>query len=286
MLFRKKRTWVVLVIVGLLFFANSCMKLRTSSSKVQKQFEKKGVPVQVNHYDFEGKSIRYVLTDKFSEKKLPLVVFVHGAPGSSDNFYQFMQDIALAQRATMISVDRLGYGYSDFGVSETSITKQAESLRGIIEKYRDRSVILVGHSYGGPIIANYAMQHPEEISGLLFLAPAIDPDNEKVFWISHLGRVFPTRWLTPTALRVATDEKFTHVEELKLMDSSWDNIKSKSIYIHGDKDGLVPYENMFYATRKMAHLPLDTITVKGGGHLLPWKNKQLIKKKLLELIND
>ena len=67
-LFRKKRTWVFLVIVGLLVFSNSCMKLRTSTVKIQRQFNKKGVPVQVNEYDFEGKTIRYVLTDKFPKK--------------------------------------------------------------------------------------------------------------------------------------------------------------------------------------------------------------------------
>lgn len=196
-----------------------------------------------------------------------------------------MQDPSLIAKYDMISVDRLGYGYSDFGNSETDITKQAECLKPIVDNFKDRKLILVGHSYGGPVIARFAMNYPQLVNGLLFLAPAIDPNNEKIFWISHLGRIYPTRWLSPASLRVATDEKFSHEVELRKMEKDWDKIKSKVVYIHGNKDGLVPYINLEYAVAKMGHLELDTITVSNGGHLLPWKNQGLIIEQLNSMLD-
>lgn len=77
--------------------------------------------------------------------------------GSSADFYNYLLDTDLQQQANLISIDHLGYGYSNFGKAETSLKKQADFVNYVTAKYKDNAVILVGWSFGGPIICKAAI---------------------------------------------------------------------------------------------------------------------------------
>ncbi len=93
-----------------------------------------------------------------------------------------------SERARLVSVDRLGFGRSTPGKVETSLRKQAESLVPLLRSLAGPGKpILVGHSYGGPVIAKIAMDHPELVGGLVMVAPSIDPGLEKLRWYNHVA---------------------------------------------------------------------------------------------------
>ncbi len=46
---------------------------------------------------------------------LPLVVLVHGTPGSSNGFMDYLADSLLPEKAQLIALDRPGFGDSDYG---------------------------------------------------------------------------------------------------------------------------------------------------------------------------
>ncbi len=269
MLFRLK-----LFITSLIVFTSisGCMKLRTSDKKTIAKLAKSNVSAIVAFGKFKDKKLRYIKTT--GNEDLPLVVFIHGAPGSSDAFLDYLADSNLSKSCRMISVDRLGYGYSEFGRAETSIETQAQSLKSIIsENNNGKGIILVGHSFGGPIIAKFCMDNPKLINSLLMLAPAIDPQNEKILGIAHLGRVRPFRWLAPKAFRVATDEKFAHASELAKMKEEWAHIKIPVTHIHGNMDKIVPYENLSFSEKNIDSSYLTSITLDHANHFIPWRNK-------------
>ncbi|UZR93862.1 alpha/beta fold hydrolase [Chondrinema litorale] len=221
----------------------------------------------------------------------PLVFFVHGAPGSYDNFMGFLKDSTLLQHARMLSVDRPGYGNSGKKESETSIEKQAKMLLEILKANdKGRGVVLVGHSYGGPIIARMAMEvadnEPDLIDALVLAAPAIDPEHEKIFFVSRKVPWAIVKWITPRFLKRANDEKMTHVEELKKMLPLWEKITIPVTYIHGEKDGLVPFENTAFAKRVLVNAPVDYVTKEKMGHLIPWKNPELMKDAILKHLSQ
>ena len=85
-------------------------------------------------------------------------------------------------------------------------------------------MILVGHSYGGPIAAYTSLKMPK-VKSVLMLAPAIDSASEKVFKIAHVAKWKLTKWMVPAAFRVAGDEKFAHIEELQKLKNIWKEIK-------------------------------------------------------------
>ena len=187
-------------------------------------------------------------------------------------------------KANLISLDRLGYGYSDFGNAETSIQKQAESIYAIVKKHKLKNVILFGWSYGVPIAGKMAYLY-SEIKHSVLIAGAVSPNDEIFFGIGKLAHWKATRWLTPIALRVADEEKTSHVQELLNMQGDWGQIKSPITYYHGTKDWIVPYENMLYMKNNVNDSLLKDITIEGASHFILFKEFDEIKQELLNIIS-
>ena len=277
--------WGFTLFFGMILFINSCVSFHTENQKVERYFGKREVPVRINFLDFQGKTTRYIETGL--DHKRTLIVFVHGAPGSSNNFFSYLADSALLRRARLVAIDRLGYGESDPGHAETSIAVQAEQVRKVVEQYQADSVILVGHSYGGPIVGKCAMDFPELLTAVVMLAPVNDPDNEPIFWYSHFGRWKATRWLLPAALKVAADEKFSHAKALAAIADGWKKISIPVIHIHGKKDGLAPPEaNVAFSKENIPPQYLKLIYLENTGHLIPWTDYDIVKQILLDLLEN
>tara|TARA_R110000787_G_scaffold55942_11_gene128882 strand:- start:4101 stop:4961 length:861 start_codon:yes stop_codon:yes gene_type:complete len=262
----------------------SCFRFRTSDRKTKKIFNENKAVVSIERYDL--KSVDYsvrVVSGAIDTKKDIAIFFVHGAPGASDNYYQYLRDSVLLSKANLYSIDRPGYGFSNFGKSEKSIKKHTQVVAEIIDSLPEQKVIVLGHSFGGPIAA-YSSLLSSKVKSVLMLAPAIDPDNEKVFGIAKIGKWKLTKWMVPGAMGVAGDEKFSHVAELEKLKDLWKEIKVPVIHIHGTKDIVVPFENLSFSVQQFNPQYLDTIILKNENHFLPWKRYDLVKKELLKLI--
>lgn len=259
------------------------MQFRMSDEQIRKHFKGNELQPKILNYSILNRNIRYA---EVGSDTLPMVVFVHGAPGGLDAFIDFLSDNQLNKIARLISVDRPGYGYSGFGETEISIHRQAEMLEPLLELNRSKhKIILVGHSYGGAIVAKMAIQHPDKVSAIILAAPAIDPENEKIFWINKPIDWWGIKWMIPTALRVSNDEKLAHVEELKLLLPHWKNLKTEVTIIHGETDGIVPFENVAFLKKMLKEEQLNIITEKKLGHLIPFERPELIKNEIIRLIH-
>lgn len=262
----------------------SCFRFRTSDTRTQVKFKKKNAQVNIKRYHLKTVDypIRVVSGDIDPEKDFA-IFFVHGAPGASDNFYQYLQDSTLLSKANLYSIDRPGYGYSNFGKAETSIKKQTEVVAEVIDSLSENKVLVLGHSYGGPLAA-YSSLLSSKVKSVIMLAPAIDPENEKIFWVAYIAKWKLTKWMVPGAMGVAGDEKFTHEAELEKIKDVWKNVEVPVLHIHGTKDAIVPFENLDFSVRNFNSQHLDTIILQKGNHFIPWKNYDLVKSELLKLI--
>ena len=271
------------IYILLMIINTACVSFRESDRKVLREFKKYTIKPEIYRENYQGKTIRYIST-KLIDNSIPTFIFIHGAPGSAGNYFKYLKDVELGKKANLISVDRLGYGYSDFGIAETSIKKQAESIYAIVDKHKLNNLILVGWSYGVPIAAKMASKYPE-VKHSILVAGAISPEDEKFFGIAKMARWKLTKWMVPKSLRIADKEKMTHVEELTNMLSDWNNIKTPITYYHGTKDKLVPYKNMAFITSQVNDSLLKTVTLNEANHFILFKNYDLIKKELLEVLN-
>ena len=214
----------------------------------------------------------------------PPLVFVHGSPGSWEGWAHFLLEPELTQNYHVISIDRPGFGGSEVGGVEISLEAQAEEIFQVLQfNQSQKPALLVGHSFGGPVVAKMAMIHPERVSGVVFVASSVAPELEETKWIQYPASWWPIRVLIPTALRVCNEEIMPLKGELQKMLPDWKKITAQSVLSQGDKDDLVPPQNQDFL---IEHLPKNSILkvmrIPDLNHFVPWKRPDLIMDAIRE----
>jgi len=283
--YKKKRIWG-LIFLGFLFLIT---KMEWAKIRYDRQDLLKDITVNsiaATCYDtrqIAGKTIHFL--KKINQKDFPILVMVHGSPGALNAYETYLKDSTLNAQMNLISVDRSGFGYSDFGISESSLEIQAALIAEILKDYPNQKKILVGHSMGGPVISKLAMDFPSLVDGMVMVAPSISPALEPSnAWRKAIN--FPLiRWFTPIGLNVCNQEIIPLREELEKMLSGWKEIKIPISIVQGEADVLVPKENAFFAKSMMPENPdLKTVMIKGGNHFILWSEIPLIKKEILRVL--
>lgn len=288
MIVQPLKSWVIAGFIALFFLPLSCINYKYSDKRTVNKLKKEGNKVEVLYRsDENARRLRYVVAYQPQVITRKAVLFIHGSPGSSKDFKQYLSDPNLAQRAHLYALDRPGYGASDWGNLNTSIYQQSLSLLPLIDSLGDEydTLVVVGHSYGGPVAAAIPLMRPESVQSLLLIAPALDPKLERIFWFTPIGKASLTRWLTPRALQMAADEKYEHAKELEIL---WDKLENKSFYgnvihLHGTKDWVVDYENTRFSRRLYKRVKIKT--VKDGNHYIPFNEYDLTVEALNALTN-
>jgi pimeloyl-ACP methyl ester carboxylesterase len=213
----------------------------------------------------------------------PLIIFIHGSPGEWKGWVDYLTDADLTQAATLIAVDRPGFGGSNPGSAEPSVKAQASLIGSLLDHAQPgQKVILVGHSYGGPVAARMAMDFSDKVTDLIILAGSIDPEQEHTKWYQIVADWFVFSWMIPDALRVANREIMPLKDELIAMLALWSSITQRVSVIQGDMDDLVPAENADFAEKMLTRVQkLNIIRIPQMNHFLPWKQFPLVKSEIL-----
>jgi pimeloyl-ACP methyl ester carboxylesterase len=102
------------------------------------------------------------------------VLLIHGA-FVSDALSLVAREAALAGRYRVIWYRRRGYGGSDPLAGPFSIAEQAADAEALLAQLGEESAHVVGHSGGGVIATELALQSPGAVRSLTVLEPAIFP---------------------------------------------------------------------------------------------------------------
>jgi pimeloyl-ACP methyl ester carboxylesterase len=71
--------------------------------------------------------------------------------------------------------DRAGYAWSDPGPKPRTFAQINLELRDALAKLGEKGpFVLVGHSYGGPVIRNFAMTYPHDVAGMVQVDAAFE----------------------------------------------------------------------------------------------------------------
>ncbi|MCE2733453.1 MAG: alpha/beta hydrolase [Cyclobacteriaceae bacterium] len=282
----KVKKWLILsTVVAISVIVQACLTFRMSSGELKKYFNKKKVNY-IRTLSAQGKrNLHYVQTGDTSRQT---IVFVHGSPGSYSAFIDFLSDSTLLASYCLVSVDRPGFGYSNFGLAEPSINNQADFFVPLLERLSNKKVILVGHSLGGPLVANLAMRYPHLVRGIVLVAASVDPElepNER--WFRVPLRTPFMRWILPPSMRASNDELCDLKFELQNMVPLWQNITCPVAIVHGEKDSLVPFGNVKFIEENLPkHAPLSLFTKKDMNHFVPWSNPELIREAIDSLASS
>jgi pimeloyl-ACP methyl ester carboxylesterase len=100
------------------------------------------------------------------------VVLIHGAI-VADAFEPLLAQPNIRDRYQLISYHRRGYAGSSRPAGPVTIEEQAADAHAVIRHLGLGRVHLVGHSYGGTIALQLALNHPEVVHSLTLLEPAL-----------------------------------------------------------------------------------------------------------------
>lgn len=268
----------VAVLFGVTFLLDSCVQFRMSKSEIDTYFEHKNPKAELKSYYVGDRRQTYLIN---GDSLKPLVIFVHGSPGSLSAFIDFLADTSLLKSFRLISVDRPGFGSANFGYAEPSLTRQAALLKPVLMAHKNnRPIYLVGHSLGGPLIAQMALDYPELIDGLIMVAPSIAPELEPREWFrAPLATPF-LKWLMPRSLRASNDEIYKLKPQLEALLPRWKEIQTPVIVIQGGKDSLVHPGNAEFAKRMITNTTVEVVFVEAMDHFVPWSNPELIREAI------
>ncbi|MAZ48644.1 MAG: hypothetical protein CME65_08770 [Halobacteriovoraceae bacterium] len=223
-------------------------------------------------------SFQYV---SLGNEKGPLVVLVHGSPGGWGAFAHLYKDPELLDKVQLVTFDRLGYGENNPGTPALKLEDQATIAKSLIRKYltKDRKLIVLGHSYGGPVATKIVSQFRDKTHRLILVAASMSPKLEEELWYQSLGKQRLIRWMIPSFLDVCNREIIALKVELKKLEKQYPMTVPTTI-IHGKKDQLVPFGNVDYIKK---HFTSSKLIVNDHmGHFVPWAFPQLLINEIKE----
>lgn len=92
----------------------------------------------------------------------------------------------LADTMRVVAYDRAGYGGSTADAAPRTLDRLAEDLLAVVRGVPHRRLVLVGHSWGGPVIRRAAEQLPPgAVTGLVLVDPA---DENAELYFSRAAR--------------------------------------------------------------------------------------------------
>lgn len=271
----------VLLLTGIVLIHSIDFSL--SEEEIQSSFQ--GLPFSLEQHGFSYEE-RNIFYTAIGDTNNPKVLFIHGSPGSWDNFSGFLKDEELLNDFRMIAVDRPGFGKSGAGEPERSLEKQTELIAEVlIRENLFTPTLLVGHSYGGPVIARMAIDYPSLVDGLVFVAASIDPELEETKWYQIPVDYQILSWILPGAIYSSNEEILALKEELQHILPLWEEIRVPVEIIQGDKDNLVPFQNAFFGDSMLVNAPVTVLIENEMGHFVPWNRPDLIKKSMYSVLS-
>jgi pimeloyl-ACP methyl ester carboxylesterase len=272
----------IFLILTAFFLMSGCIRYRLNDKQTYRYFEKRELTPTILRDTTEGTN-RYL---EVGENQENLLFFIHGSPSSMAIFKQLLTDKELLQHAKIVAVDRAGYGYSDYGKSTTSIVEQARRLHPVLQKYAHyKRIVLIGSSYGGSVAAKLAMDFPDLVDDVMFVSASLAPQEEKVYGISYMIRRRGFKWLFPTFIRVANDEKLAHTQALQEILPDWHKIVAQVTVLHGKDDKLIYPSNVHFAQSQLTQAKSFTVQwVEDMGHKISYAHPEIIQKALLALL--
>ena len=125
-------------------------------------------PFESNYVTIDGVRIHYI-----DEGDGDPVLMIHGQPTWSYLYRNIIPPIAETHRA--IALDLMGFGLSDKpSHKEYSFASHTRIVRGFIEELGLKRLTLVLHDWGGPIGLDYAVNHQENMKGLVLMNSSVN----------------------------------------------------------------------------------------------------------------
>ena len=177
------------VVLALILVVPFLIPVQTSGTVTYKEVAGEGATFA----SAQGIDIYYEKTDFVCQEgkdcsNPPVIFLMHGFGANTFSFREVTEP--LSQLGDVIAYDRPGFGLSERPTSWEGENPYGSIGQGLIldqliaEFASGRDVILVGHSAGGTLAAQYVVDNKDSIQGLILISPAILSTGGSPSWLN------------------------------------------------------------------------------------------------------
>ena len=227
----------------------------------------------------------------------PPVVLLHGQPGGAGDWHSVLP---LLQDMRLLLLDRPGYD----GTPAGGFSWNAAALARRLDQTDVARAVVVGHSWGGGVALQLAMDYPDRVAALCLVgsvgSPVAVTGMDRVYALpgvrraagavvcccaafapgrlaSATGSVLEPRqraqlraagrrWLAQGAAKAYGVEQAALIHEAERLSDRLPDVVTCCLVLSGDADRSVP---LLAAADLTARLPYAELQTVAGGHLLP-----------------
>ena len=257
------------------------LKFRFSNTKAYSIFKAKNLDLIIKDTLINNCPINYAIT---GNSNLPTLIFIHGSPGSWNSFYDYMIDTTLRKKFRIVSIDRPGFGYSNFGKA-MHLQDQCNVILPLLQQFKSNKPLYVcGHSMGGPVAIQLAAMDTGLFNTIVIAAGSISMAYEPKETWRKIVQYPPFKYCVPGAFLPSNTEINYLKKDLIPLQNAFEKVTCKVNFIHGDIDTWVPIGNVGYGISMLKNAAaIKTDTIKNADHLFPWKQKKAFLNLLLAL---
>ena len=238
--------------------------------------------ISIEKINVRGHDVRYYTGGNGD----PLIV-VHGGGGDASTWLQNIEE--LTAKYTVYAPDLPGYGGSQALDGDYYIPELTEFIEDFSDSLGLESFYIVGHSLGGGVALNFALQFPNRIKKLV-LVSSLCLGREIAFWVRLLS--LPVILRTVGAITMATYHGIkwmakkllksmefviplspasiiiggsitTFKEQTLVLSNRFSDIDTPTLLVWGAKDGIVPVQHAYVAAKAIPDCQLKIFEKRG-----------------------
>lgn len=243
----------------------------------------------------DGVRIQYDEWTPAGSPRTPVIVCIHGSPGSSGDFNALMP--LLRKRYRAISLSLPGFDTAATEVSDYSIRESARYVAGALDELDVPRAHVVGFSLGGGVALELAALAPERVASITLLSSvgAQEYELSGSYRLNHyvhaaqLAAVWSAHHLLPhfgalddSPFSIAFARSFYDTDQRRLR-PILASLEAPLLIVHGERDFLVPV-----AAARESHrlVPQSELVVIDSHHFLPWTHTHEIAEHVDRFVTD
>ena len=227
--------------------------------------------------------VRLSVIDVAPDHPLQTIVFIHGYAGQALQWQYQLQAFSKSNR--VIAIDLRGHGRSDKPRSRYTMEEILGDLEAVLDALGVASKFsLVGHSFGGAVVTEYALAHPERIDHLILIATAGEFHLNPLYRFLLRMPLAAMRWLdffsrgwlgAPTY--VLHPWYYNNLSKWV----GWSSFRSLSVptlVIRGNQDAV--FEKPMFEEVTRAIPDADDVDVGASGHLVMLERRDAVNRAI------
>jgi long-chain acyl-CoA synthetase len=211
------------------------------------------------------------------------IVFIHGFGGQAEQWQYQLQKFSLENR--VIALDLRGHGLSDKPSRGYDMPRLVNDLETALTLLKVKGkIVLVGHSFGGGVVTDFALKNPDRVERLILIAttgefklqPMLSLVLSLPIWLLRIVEPFTHKWLfaPPPVLKQIYFQNMANW-------NGWEKFKLlqvPTLVVRGNRD--IVFERARFEKVRASIPGAEEADIGVSGHLVMLERREAVERAI------